>query len=334
MSESDQLKFGVIGGGSWGTAIVKMLQQNLPQVGWWVRERPLVDHILEYGFNPKYISAARFDVNRLNISTDMAAVVAESDVLVLAIPSAFVHRSLQSLGRDALANKSVVSAVKGIVPETNQIVGEYLQSEFNMSLDNIGVVTGPCHAEEVALEKLSYLTIAAQNETLALAMSAAVQSRFVQTTVSDDIIGTEYSAVMKNVMAIACGIAHGLNYGDNFQAVLVSNAIQEMDRFIRACYPLKRDIKSSAYLGDLLVTAYSQFSRNRTLGNMLGKGYTIKSALVEMGMVAEGYYAVDCVHTLNEKLNVDMPITSCVYNVLYRGVNPVLELKRLEGLLS
>ena len=227
-------------------------------------------------------------------------------------------------------NKKIFSAIKGIVPEHNLIVGEYMNSHFNVSFENIGVITGPCHAEEVALEKLSYLTVASPDLNTATAMASVLNCRYIKTIVSDDIFGTEYAAVLKNVMSIASGICNGLGYGDNFQAVLISNGIREIKRFVDAVHPIKRDINDSAYLGDLLVTAYSQFSRNRTFGAMIGKGYSVKSAQLEMNMVAEGYYAVACIHEINGKFKVEMPICEAVYNILYKNNSPRIEMQLLS----
>jgi glycerol-3-phosphate dehydrogenase (NAD(P)+) len=234
----------------------------------------------------------------------------------------------------ALKDKIIFSAIKGIVPEHNLIVGEYLNKEFSVPLQNIGVITGPCHAEEVALEKLSYLTIASISDENARQLGKYLNCRYLKTTVSDDIYGTEYAAVIKNVIAVAGGICHGLGYGDNFLAVLVSNAIQEIERYVNAVHPIDRDIKASAYLGDLLVTAYSQFSRNRMFGTMVGKGYSIRQAQLEMNMVAEGYYAVKCVYEINRNFKVHMPITEAVYNIVYQNANVRKEIIKLTDLLS
>jgi glycerol-3-phosphate dehydrogenase (NAD(P)+) len=260
--------------------------------------------------------------------------IAQSEVVILAIPSAFVHSSLKGITKEDLKNKMVFSAIKGIIPEYNLIVGEYLNTVYEVPFENIGVITGPCHAEEVALEKLSYLTIACSNISNAEKLCQVFNCRYIKTTASDDIYGTELSAVLKNVIAVAGGICHGLGYGDNYLAVLVSNAIQEIKRFVDAVHPIDRDIKASAYLGDLLVTAYSQFSRNRMFGTMLGKGYGVKQAQLEMNMIAEGYYAVKCVYEINKKYNVDMPITNAVYNIIYGNKDPKREMSLLSEKLS
>jgi glycerol-3-phosphate dehydrogenase (NAD(P)+) len=260
--------------------------------------------------------------------------VKKADVLIMAVPSAFLMEALSGLSPEDFKNKKVFSAIKGIVPEHNLIVGEFFNKEYGIPMENIGVITGPCHAEEVAMEKLSYLTIASQDLANANFVASQLNCRYIKTTVSDDIFGTEYSAVLKNVFAIASGICHGLGYGDNFQAVLISNAIQEIKAFVDVVHPIDRDIKSSAYLGDLLVTAYSQFSRNRMFGNMVGKGYSVKYAQMEMNMIAEGYYGVKCIHEINKKYKVDMPITNAVYNIVYEKISPAIEMKLLTDKLS
>ena len=324
----------VIGGGSWATAIVKMLCNNAPQVHLWIRNEAVVKHIKKHKHNPNYLTSVEFDTNKLVLNTDLKEVVEKADVLIMAVPSAFLKNALSGLTSEDFKNKQVFSAIKGIVPEHNLIVGEFFNKEYKIPVENIGVITGPCHAEEVAMEKLSYLTIASQSLENAEFVASQLKCRYIKTTVSDDIYGTEYSAVLKNVFAIASGICHGLGYGDNFQAVLISNAIQEIKRFVDVVHPIDRDIKSSAYLGDLLVTAYSQFSRNRTFGGMIGKGYSVKSAQLEMNMVAEGYYGTKCVYEINKKYNVNMPITNAVYNILYEKISPAIEMKLLTDQLS
>lgn len=324
----------VIGGGSWATAIVKMLCNNSNQIHWWIRNSTSVEHIKKYKHNPNYLTSVEFDPNRLVLNTDLKAIISQADIVIMAVPSAFLKDALSGLTSENFKNKQVFSAIKGIVPEHNLIVGEFFNTEYKVPMENIGVITGPCHAEEVAMEKLSYLTVACQNYDNAVFVASQLKCRYIKTTVSDDIYGTEYSAVLKNVFAIASGICHGLGYGDNFQAVLISNAIQEIKRFVDEVHPIDRDIKSSAYLGDLLVTAYSQFSRNRTFGGMIGKGYSVKSAQLEMNMVAEGYYGVKCVYEINKQYKVDMPITNAVYNILYEKISPAIEMKLLTDQLS
>lgn len=324
----------VIGGGSWATALVKMLSNNVDRIQWWVRNPETVEFINKYKHNPNYLSDVELNLDRVNVSSDLKECMLGADMVVLAVPSAFLKTSIESLDKDDFREKIVFSAIKGIVPEDNLIVGEFVHQHFNVPIDHIGVITGPCHAEEVALEKLSYLTLACPDLEKANVFASLLNCRYINTTVSDDIYGTEYSAVLKNVVAVASGICHGLGYGDNFQAVLISNAIQEIKKFVDAVHPITRDINDSAYLGDLLVTAYSQFSRNRTFGNMVGKGYSVKSAQFEMNMIAEGFYAVKCIHEINKKYNVDMPITSAVYNILYEKISPRLEMRLLTSKLT
>ena len=323
----------VIGGGSWATAIVKMLSENQESVSWWMRNEDNIAHIKRYGNNPNYISAAELFTNKLTIDSDINAIIDTADCNVLAVPSAFLAITLESLSV-SIKGKFVVSAIKGIVPENNTIIGDYLHENYHVPYENIGVITGPCHAEEVALERLSYLTVACEDIRKAEWFAEQITCRYIKTNVSEDIFGTEIAAVLKNVVAIASGVCHSLGYGDNFQAVLASNAIREIKRFVDTVHPIKRDIKESAYLGDLLVTVYSQFSRNRTFGNMIGKGYSVKSAQLEMNMVAEGYYAVKCIKEINEQYNIEMPITTAVYHILYEKISPVIEMRLLSDKLN
>ena len=313
---SNQTKIAVLGGGSWATAIVKMLSENLETIGWYMRSIYAMEHIKRNKHNPSYLSSAELHPEQLDLSNDMNYIVENYDVLIFAIPSAFLNKELEKLTA-SLTNKIVFSAIKGIVPESGLIVGEHFHNTFNIPYDNIGVITGPCHAEEVAMERLSYLTLACQDQEKAKELSKSIAGRYIKTKISDDIIGTEYAAMLKNIYAIAAGIAHGLGYGDNFQAVLMSNGIREMKRFIKKIHKMKRNINNSAYLGDLLVTGYSTFSRNRMFGNMIGKGYTVKSAMLEMSMVAEGYYATKSAYEINQKNGAKTPIIDAVYNVLY-----------------
>ncbi len=329
----NDIKIAVFGGGSWATAIVKMLCENLNTVGWYMRSQYAIDYIKENDHNPKYIPSATFNVEKLYLSSDINQMVRYADVLIFAIPSAFIKKELDKITED-YTGKIIFSAVKGIVPETGLILGEHFNKFQNIPLDNIGVITGPCHAEEVAMERLSYLTIACQDAKKAEMLSDCLKSDFIKTKISDDIIGTEYAAMLKNIFAIAAGIAHGLGYGDNFQSVLMSNAIREMKRFIKKIHKMKRNINNSAYLGDLLVTGYSTFSRNRMFGNMIGKGYTVKSAQMEMSMIAEGYYATKSAFEINKKNKANTPIINTVYAILYENKNPKDEFKKLTELVD
>ncbi|GAB5474675.1 MAG: NAD(P)H-dependent glycerol-3-phosphate dehydrogenase [Maribacter sp.] len=327
--------FGVLGGGSWATAIVKMLAENQEEVRWYMRNSEAVSYIKKEKHNPKYLSSVEFHTEQLQLTDDMNAVVQHSDVLIFAIPSAFLHRELQKL-TVSLENKIIFSAIKGIVPETGLIVGEHFHEQYHIPFENIGVITGPCHAEEVALERLSYLTIACADQDKAKLVADNLSSHYIKTKISDDIIGTEYAAMLKNIYALAAGIYHGLGYGDNFQSVLMSNAIREMKRYIKRVHKMKRNINNSAYLGDLLVTGYSTFSRNRMFGNMIGKGYTVKSAQMEMKMVAEGYYAAKTAYEQKTKFDkkVQTPIIDAVYSVLYERGNVKQVFKDLTNKLD
>jgi glycerol-3-phosphate dehydrogenase (NAD(P)+) len=324
----------IIGSGSWGTALVKILSENNDTIAWWIREPEIIDNLREFGHNPLYLSSVTLNKNKIILYNNLSEAVRSADTLIFAIPSAFLHTSMSDIGPEQLSGKTVVSAIKGIVPEYNMIVGDYFYSQFNIPYSKFVVISGPSHAEEIALEKLTYLTVAGQDAQLSGTIASALNCHYLRTSVSDDIFGTEYSAVLKNVVAIANGICIALGYGDNFQAALISNAIQEIKRFVDAVHPIKRDIKDSVYLGDLLVTAYSQFSRNRTFGNMIGKGYSVKVAQLEMKMIAEGYYAAKCIWEINKKYNVDMPITDAVYNILYKNHSPALEIRQLTERIS
>ncbi|GAB1308268.1 NAD(P)H-dependent glycerol-3-phosphate dehydrogenase [Urechidicola sp. KH5] len=326
-------KIAVFGGGSWATAIVKMLCENLGKVGWYMRSESSLEYIKQNQHNPKYLSSVEFDVNQLYLSNDINEMVVYADYLIIVIPSAFVKEELDKI-TIPLENKVLFSAIKGIIPSSGLIVGEHFHDIMKVSFENIGVITGPCHAEEVALERLSYLTLACQDESKATILGKCLSSNYINTITSDDIIGTEYAAMLKNIYAIAAGIAHGLGYGDNFQSVLMSNAIREMKRYIKKVHKMKRNINNSAYLGDLLVTGYSVFSRNRMFGNMIGKGYTVKSAKFEMVMVAEGYYATKSAYEINKKNGARTPIIDATYRILYEGRRPKAQFKKLTELLD
>jgi glycerol-3-phosphate dehydrogenase (NAD(P)+) len=326
----------IVGGGSWATAIIKILGDNLAEkdVYWWMRNTEAIDHIKKYNHNPHYLSSVETRVPNEHLSSDLKKVIANCNMVLLNVPAAFLKEALNGITADDLRGKKIISAIKGIVPDDNLIIGEFMNRNYDIPFDDILVISGPCHAEEVALEKLSYLTIACQDLLLANSFAAMLNTRYIKTNISDDIYGTEYAAVLKNIYAVASGICHGVGYGDNFQAVLISNAIREIEAFVRAVHPIDRDIKESAYLGDLMVTAYSQFSRNRTFGNMIGKGYTVKSAQLEMNMIAEGYYAVYCLHQINKTYKVNIPICRAVYAILYEGHSPQIEMKLLSEQLT
>ncbi len=319
----------VIGGGSWATAIVKMLCNNAEKVHWWMRNPDKAHYINKYHHNPRYLSSVQFEKDKINVSTDLDDIISQSEVIVIATPSAFLMDVFGERDNSDLSDKILISAVKGIVPEVHQIPARFFHKRFKTPYDRIGIISGPCHAEEVALERLSYLTIACQDQDVARTFADLLECRYIKTHLSDDLFGTEISAILKNIYAVAAGIYNGLGYGDNFQAVLISNAVQEIERFVDALNPIHRDVKSSAYLGDLLVTAYSQFSRNRTFGSMVGKGYSVMSAQMEMNMTAEGYYAAKSIIKINEKFEVDLPIATAVYRILYEKMSPAVEMRIL-----
>jgi glycerol-3-phosphate dehydrogenase (NAD(P)+) len=326
-------KFAVIGGGSWATAIAKMLCVNLPEIAWYMRNEEAINHIKKFKHNPNYLTGVEFDLQKLRLTSNINDAVDYADYIIFAIPSAFLSKELEKM-TVSLKDKIIFSAIKGIVPKTSLIVGEHFNKVYDTPFENIGVITGPCHAEEVALERLSYLTIACGDAKKAQIVANQLSGHFIKAKISDDIIGTEYAAMLKNIYAIAAGIAHGLGYGDNFQSVLMSNGIREMKKFIRKVHKMKRNINDSAYLGDLLVTGYSVFSRNRMFGNMIGKGYTVKSAQMEMSMVAEGYYAAKSAWQLNQEYGAKTPIIDAVHEILYEGKSAKAVFKKLTDKLD
>jgi len=322
---------GIIGSGSWATAIIKILAEHDISIHWYIRKPAIIEHIQKYHHNPSYISGAVLPVKNIQFYTNVNDCIAAAEIIIVATPSAFLQQRLEALTPADFANKIIVSAIKGMIPDPDEhlIIAEYFKKYFAIPFEKFVVISGPCHAEEVALEKLSYLTFSCPDTVQAAAVAELFTCRFIHTNVTEDIFGTELSAVMKNIIAVASGICHGLGYGDNFQAVLVSNAIQEIKRFVDAVHPITRDINGSAYLGDLLVTAYSQFSRNRSFGLMVGKGYTVKAAQLEMNMIAEGYYSVKCIYESNLKYQVALPITHAVYRILYQNESPSLVIREM-----
>lgn len=311
---------GLLGSGSWATAIVKILLEKSDRtIYWWVREHEIIEGLLSEQHNPFYLSEAHIDTSRIHLTSDIHDVIDNSDNIFVVIPSAFVATSLSSVSPEQLKGKHFISAVKGIVPERNQIITDYLRDYLQVPADNMAIISGPSHAEETARNRLTYLTVASCNKAFAKRVQGILNCHYVKTTYSADMQGIEYSAVLKNIYAIATGMCHGLGFGDNIIAVLISNAVQEMDRFLQHIEPLDaRQLEQYAYLGDLLVTCYSQFSRNRTFGTMIGYGYTVKAAQLEMKMVAEGYYAVACIEKMRSAINVEMPIAQAVYQILYK----------------
>ena len=327
------MKIGVIGSGSFATAIVKMLVENVEKVYWCVRNEYVKGAIEKRGHNPNYLTSVFFDVAHLELTTEVNELVEACDYIVLATPSIYLSDALEQMTVNC-SGKIFISAIKGIVPTANDIVAHYLREKFDIGFRNQAVIAGPCHAEEVAMERLSYLTIATAEVSVAEELKKAFSSSFIKVNCSADILGNEYSAILKNIYAIGAGIASGLGYGDNFTAVFVSNAIREMERFLGAVYEIPRDVNESAYLGDLLVTAYSLFSRNRSLGNLIGKGYTVKSAIQSMNMVAEGYYAAKSIYKTAQKHAIETPIINAVYRILYEDKNAEKEFENLTQVLN
>lgn len=323
-------KVAVLGGGSWATALAKLLLNNCKRIGWYMRSDDKIDEFRKTGHNPSYLTDVAFDTERIDFSADINVVAEAADTLVVAMPSPYFLPEFGKLTVD-ISGKNVVSAVKGIVPDRNAIITDYLEQERGVDRNNMLVIGGPCHAEEVALERLSYLTIGCRDVEKARDFASLISSARMKTIISDDVDGIEYAAVLKNVYAIAAGMVNGMKSGDNFMAMLVSNSIREMRKFVDTIAPMPRDIDLSAYLGDLLVTAYSRFSRNHNFGSMIGKGYSVKVAKMEMSMVAEGYYGTKCIYEINRRpgLQVEMPILNMVHSVLYEGANARRAMKAL-----
>ena len=325
-------KIAIMGGGSWATAIAKIMLVQEESINWYMRRDDRIEDFKRLGHNPAYLTGVRFDVKRINFSSDINKTVRDSDILIFVTPSPYLKSHLKKL-KTRIKDKFIITAIKGIVPDENLIVSDYFNQMYDVPQENIAVLAGPCHAEEVALERLSYLTVGCTDIDKAQQLASKLKSSYIKTSVSHDVEGIEYASVLKNVYAIAAGICSGLKYGDNFQAVLMSNAIQEMSRFIDTVRPQNRQVADSAYLGDLLVTSYSNFSRNRVFGTMIGKGYSVKSAQVEMEMIAEGYFGTKCIKELNRHLHVNMPIMDAVYNILYERISPMIEIKLLTDSL-
>lgn len=317
-----------MGGGSWATAIAKMMLEQNDSIYWYMRRDDRIEEFRRLGHNPAYLTSVHFDIDRIHFHSDINKIVEQADTLVFVTPSPYLKSHLKKL-RVRLRDKFIVTAIKGIVPDENLVCSEYFHQMYNVPDENLAVLGGPSHAEEVALGRLTYLTVGCADKEKAQCFADMLSSEYVKTTTSDDVIGIEYASVLKNVYAIASGICHGLKYGDNFQAVLISNAVQEMSRFLKTVYPIERNIIDSVYLGDLLVTGYSNFSRNRVFGTMIGKGYSVKSAQIEMEMIAEGYFGTKCMKDLNKRLHVNMPILDAVYNILYERISPSIEIKLL-----
>ncbi len=325
-------KVAIVGGGSWATAIAKMVLDSSDEIYWYMRRDDRIDEFKRLGHNPAYLTTVRFDTERIHFSSNINDIAREADTLVFVTPSPYIKQHLKKL-RVKLRDKFIVTAIKGIVPDDNKIVSDYFEHQLNVPAENIAVIGGPCHAEEVAMERLSYLTVACPDVEKAQGFAKLISSEYIKTSVSEDVTGIEYGSVLKNVYAIAAGICSGLKYGDNFQAVLISNAIVEMNRFLETVHPIDRNSNDSVYLGDLLVTGYSKFSRNRVFGTMIGKGYSVKAAQIEMEMIAEGYYGTKCIKEINKRYHVNMPILDAVYNILYERIAPAIEIKLLTDSL-
>ena len=324
---------GVVGSGSFATAIVKMLTENSKLVHWCVRNEFVKGAIELRGHNPTYLTAVHFNLKNIKITTDINELVSACDVIILATPSIYLADTIEKMTCE-YSGKIFVSAIKGIVPKTNNVVAHYLKDEFKIGLKNQAVIAGPCHAEEVAMERLSYLTVAVAEDETAKILKNLLQSHFINVHCSRDVLGNEYSAILKNIYAIGAGIASGLGYGDNFTAVFVTNAIREMEKFLEGIHETPRDVNESAYLGDLLVTAYSLFSRNRSLGNLIGKGYTVKSAIQSMNMIAEGYYAADSIYNTSKEKKMNTPIIDTIYRILYEGKSAEKQFQKLTTILN
>lgn len=321
-------KIAIMGGGSWATALAKIVLSTQERINWYMRRDDQIQDFLQTGHNPSYLSAVEFDINRINFYSDINRTIEESDTLIFATPSPFLKQHLKKV-TTSLENKFIVSAIKGIVPDENMLVADYFSECYHVPINHIAVIGGPCHAEEIALERLSYITLACPDIDYAYQLSPVFKNQYLRNYCCKDVTGIEYASVLKNVYAIVAGICHGMKYGDNFLAVFICNAIEEMRNFLYAVHGLERDITDSVYLGDLLVTAYSRFSRNRTFGTMIGKGYSVKTAQLEMEMIAEGYYGTKCIHEINEKYQVNMPILDALYAILYERKSPMVVIRQL-----
>ena len=321
-------KIAIIGGGSWATAIAKIVVGHTHHIGWYMRRDDRIEEFKRMGHNSAYLTSVHFDTNEIFFSSDINRIVQDYDTLVFVTPSPYLKNHLKKL-KTRIRDKFVITAIKGIVPDENLVCSEYFHQVYDVPYDNLACIGGPSHAEEVALERLSYLTVGCSDREKAQAFCDVLNSEVIKTKTSSDVIGIEYSSVLKNVYAIAAGICSGLKFGDNFQAVLMSNAVQEMSRFLTAVHPIERSVYDSVYLGDLLVTGYSNFSRNRTFGTMIGKGYSVKSAQIEMEMIAEGFFGTKCMKEINRRMHVNMPILDAVSNILYERISPQIEIKLL-----
>lgn len=329
------MQFGIIGSGSWATALAKILTDNGNTIYWWVRNAETITHIEKRRHNPHYLSSAYFDPAQLRLSSDIKELVSKSDALVIAVPSAYVENAFAQIPAEMLKGKKIISAVKGILPSENQLLNHYLATHFEFPVTDYFAVLGPCHAEEVASEKLSYLTFSGIDDAMVSNIASYFKTEYLNTVVNNDVTGVQYAAVLKNIYALGAGIAHGLEYGDNFLSVYIANSANEMVHFLRMLNDNTEphNYAASVYLGDLLVTCYSLYSRNRTFGNMIGKGYSVKVAQLELNMVAEGYNASKCIHLMNETVKAGIPIASAIYEILWEHVPAVQGFKKIETFL-
>ncbi|MCD7913930.1 MAG: NAD(P)-binding domain-containing protein [Tannerellaceae bacterium] len=321
-------KIAIMGGGSWATALAKIVLSTQDSINWYMRKPESIEEFRQLKHNPNYLTSVRFDTEKINFYADINEAIDHSDTLIFATPSPFFKQHMEKVNT-SFENKFVISAIKGLVPDENVLITDYFAQKYGVPESHIAILGGPCHAEEITFERLSYITLGCINNENLNAVSNVFRNQYLKNSYSNDVTGIEYVAVLKNVYSIVAGICHGMKYGDNFQAVLICNAIEEMRRFIEAVHPVERDITASVYLGDLLVTAYSRFSRNRIFGTMIGKGYSVKTAQIEMEMIAEGYYGTKCIHEINEKYQVDMPILNALYEILYERKSPVTLVKKL-----
>lgn len=321
-------KIAIMGGGSWATALAKIVLTTQESINWYMRKPESIEEFKELGHNPNYLTSVRFDLNRITFYSNISQAVKDSDTLIFATPSPFLKQHLKKV-KTPMHDKVIISAIKGLVPEENMLITDYFAQVYKVPTDNIIVIGGPCHAEEIALERLSYLTLGCTNEENLKKIAPVFRNNYLKNCANTDVTGIEYASVLKNVYSIVAGICHGMKYGDNFQAVLLCNAIEEMRNFLAAVNPVNRGITDSVYLGDLLVTAYSRFSRNRIFGTMIGKGYSVKIAQIEMEMIAEGYYGTKCIREINEQYKVDMPILDALYGILYERKSPIRVIKTL-----
>ncbi len=344
------MRFAILGSGSWATALAKILTDNKIHINWWIRNENIIRHFEKRHHNPNYISSVYFKKNLLSLSSDINSVINNSDHIIFAIPSAYIINTLKPLKKNVLANKKIISAVKGILPQSNQLLNEFLHQQFKVSLNDYFTIMGPCHAEEVADEKLSYLTFSGIDETVNRKIASHFTTHYLNTVINNDIYGVQFAAVLKNIYALGAGIAHGLDYGDNFLSVLIANCADEMAGFLRkvgiqhievgvhneedpVSHKKRANYAASVYLGDLLVTCYSPYSRNRTFGNMIGKGYTVNAAQLELNMVAEGYNASKCIYNINKKIKAEMPIAETIYKILWKNIKSAKGFKQIEEIL-